>query len=103
MFEKKISFKGSYRKPNYERFRRLGLAFLRERFVETNFIEANKMLQFDRAQSFGMRLNIPSGDYVEFEPKSTKIVPLVKISGTRLVNRSQNIFIYDLLIGIICL
>ena len=48
-----------------------------------NFIEANKSLQFDRSQAFGMRLNIPSGDSIEFEPKSTKVVPLVKISGTR--------------------
>lgn len=50
-----------------------------------NFIEANKALQFDRAQAFGMRLNIGSGEFVEFEPKSTKVVPLVKISGLKWV------------------
>ena len=56
-----------------------------------NFIEANKALQFERSASFGMRLNIPSGDVVTFEPKSTKIVPLIKISGLNTVKGSNNL------------
>lgn len=48
-----------------------------------NFVETNKNLQFDRSLAFGMRLNIPSGDFVEFEPKTSKLVPLVKIAGSK--------------------
>ena len=33
-----------------------------------HFFEANKALRFDRAQAFGMRLEIPAGTAVRFEP-----------------------------------
>jgi urease beta subunit len=33
-----------------------------------HFFEVNKALDFDRAIAFGMRLNIPSGTAVRFEP-----------------------------------
>ena len=48
-----------------------------------NFVEANKCLQFDRSMAFGKRLNIPSGEVVEFQPKSSKVVSLVSISGLK--------------------
>jgi len=48
-----------------------------------NLVETNKNLQFDRSLAFGMRLNIPSGDFVEFEPKASKLVSLVKIAGSK--------------------
>ncbi|RNA43460.1 urease isoform X1 [Brachionus plicatilis] len=50
-----------------------------------NLIEANKALQFDRNLAFGKRLNIPSGDWIEFEPKTTKIVPIIKIAGLKVI------------------
>lgn len=56
-----------------------------------NFIDANKMLVFDRAATFGMRLNIPSGDFVQFDANSTKTVPLIKISGLKIVKGGNNI------------
>lgn len=33
-----------------------------------HFFEANRSLSFDREAAFGMRLNIPSGGAVRFEP-----------------------------------
>jgi urease len=46
------------------------------------FVETNKMLEFDREVSIGMRLNVPSGASVRFEPGETKTVTLVAIGGT---------------------
>jgi urease beta subunit len=51
-----------------------------------HFFEVNKALRFDRAQAFGMRLNIPAGTAVRFEPGDTKRVPLVGIGGTATVH-----------------
>mmetsp|Transcript_60404 Transcript_60404/g.139262 ORF Transcript_60404/g.139262 Transcript_60404/m.139262 type:complete len:778 (+) Transcript_60404:313-2646(+) len=50
-----------------------------------HFIETNKALVFDRQQCIGMRLNIPSGSSVRFEPGETKAVTLVEISGAKRV------------------
>src|SRR5713101_1063441 len=50
-----------------------------------HFFEANKALRFDRGRSFGMRLNVPAGTAVRFEPGDEKIVNLVAIGGARLV------------------
>jgi urease subunit beta len=50
-----------------------------------HFFEANKALRFDRAQAFGMRLNIPAGTAVRFEPGDTKRVTLVEIGGSATV------------------
>ena len=48
-----------------------------------HFFEANRALRFDRAQAFGMRLNIPAGTAVRFEPGDEKRVVLVEMAGTR--------------------
>lgn len=56
-----------------------------------NFIEANKMLEFDRSMAFGMRLNIPSGDFIQFEPNANKVVPLVPIAGLQIVRGGNNL------------
>lgn len=48
-----------------------------------HFFEVNKALRFDRAAAFGMRLNIPAGTAVRFEPGDRKEVELVAIGGTR--------------------
>lgn len=50
-----------------------------------HFFEVNRALQFDRAASFGMRLNIPSGNAVRFEPGQTHTVTLVALGGKGLV------------------
>ena len=50
-----------------------------------HFFETNKALDFDRRKSFGMRLNIPSGTSVRFEPGDEKIIELVQLGGKRVV------------------
>ena len=51
-----------------------------------HFFEANRELRFDRAQAFGMRLNIPAGTAVRFEPGDEKVVTLVELGGAREVH-----------------
>lgn len=48
-----------------------------------HFFEANKLLSFDRKQAYGMRLDIPAGTAVRFEPGEIKRVTLCEIGGTR--------------------
>jgi urease beta subunit len=48
-----------------------------------HFFEANRALRFDRAAALGMRLDIPSGTALRFEPGDTREVPLVALGGTR--------------------
>lgn len=50
-----------------------------------HFFEVNRALRFDRAQAFGMRLNIPAGTAVRFEPGDEKRVTLVELAGARKV------------------
>ena len=51
----------------------------------TNFAETNGALNFDRAAARGMRLNIPSGTAVRFEPGQQRTVELVDYAGAREV------------------
>lgn len=48
-----------------------------------HFLEVNRCLVFDRAAAYGMRLNIPAGTAVRFEPGDTRDVELVEIGGSR--------------------
>lgn len=48
-----------------------------------HFFEVNKALQFERARAYGMRLDIPAGTAVRFEPGESKRVQLVEIGGSR--------------------
>ena len=48
-----------------------------------HFFEVNKALDFNRNLAYGMRLDIPAGTAVRFEPGETKRVNLVEIGGTR--------------------
>ena len=48
-----------------------------------HFFEANRALRFERARAFGMRLNIPAGTAVRFEPGDEKVVTLVALAGAR--------------------
>ena len=50
-----------------------------------HFFEANKALRFDRAAAFGLRLNIPAGTAVRFEPGEQRSVALVPLDGDRVV------------------
>ncbi|WP_434678279.1 urease subunit beta [Pseudomonas sp. R1-18] len=50
-----------------------------------HFFETNDALIFDRAASRGMRLNIPAGTAVRFEPGQTREVELVDLAGLRKV------------------
>lgn len=56
-----------------------------------HFFEVNRALVFDRAASFGMRLNIPSGNAVRFEPGQTHQVSLVALGGKGLVHGFNNL------------
>lgn len=48
-----------------------------------HFYEVNQALQFERETTRGMRLNIPAGTAVRFEPGDEKTVNLVAIAGSR--------------------
>ena len=50
-----------------------------------HFYEVNEALEFEREQARGMRLNIPAGTTVRFEPGDEKEVVLVALSGSRQV------------------
>jgi urease beta subunit len=51
-----------------------------------HFFEANRALRFDRARAFGMRLDVPAGTAVRFEPGDEKVVTLVALGGARVVH-----------------
>ncbi len=48
-----------------------------------HFYEVNTSLQFDREQARGMRLDIPAGTAVRFEPGDERQVTLIPLSGRR--------------------
>ena len=50
-----------------------------------HFFEVNTALQFDREQARGMRLDIPAGTAVRFEPGDEREVTLVPFVGSRQV------------------
>ena len=51
-----------------------------------HFFEANRALRFDREAAYGMRLDVPAGSAVRFEPGDRKDVTLVVVGGTRRVH-----------------
>ena len=58
-----------------------------------HFFETNKALIFQRKNTLGMRLDIPAGTAVRFEPGDTTEVKLVSYSGYR------NVFGFNALIN----
>jgi urease subunit gamma/beta len=50
-----------------------------------HFFEVNDALDFDRGTAFGMRLDIPAGTAVRFEPGDEREVDLVELGGNRRV------------------
>ncbi len=51
-----------------------------------HFFEVNPALDFDRKTAYGMRLNIPAGTSVRFEPGCEEDVDLVGIGGERIMH-----------------
>lgn len=49
-----------------------------------HFFEVNRALRFSREAAFGMRLDIPAGTAVRFEPGEEKPVRLVELGGARI-------------------
>ena len=56
-----------------------------------HFFEVNKELEFDRAKTFGMRLNIPAGTAVRFEPGEEKEVEVVEFGGDKKIFGFNNL------------
>jgi len=56
-----------------------------------HFIETNAALRFDRARAYGMRLDIPAGTAVRFEPGQTRTVALVEIAGRKVIRGGNNL------------
>lgn len=56
-----------------------------------HFIETNPALDFDRAQSYGKRLDIAAGTAIRFEPGVTKTVTLVPIGGRLSISGGNNL------------
>lgn len=50
-----------------------------------HFYETNAGLVFEREAARGMRLDIPAGTAVRFEPGQTRVVTLIPLSGKREV------------------
>ena len=51
-----------------------------------HFAETNAALDFDRSAARGMRLAIPAGTAVRFEPGQSREVTLVAYAGDRIVH-----------------
>lgn len=51
-----------------------------------HFFETNKALEFDREATFGMRLDIPAGTAVRFEPGQSRDVTLTTFGGSREIH-----------------
>ncbi|RDE80133.1 urease subunit beta [Haemophilus parahaemolyticus] len=55
-----------------------------------HFFETNNALKFDRTLARGMRLNVPSGNAVRFEPGEAKTVELVAFGGNQIIYGFHN-------------
>ena len=51
-----------------------------------HFFEVNRALEFDRPAAYGLRLDIPAGTSVRFEPGEERPVRLVAIAGRRVMH-----------------
>jgi urease subunit beta len=50
-----------------------------------HFFETNPALKFERKKARGMRLDIPAGTAVRFEPGQSREVTLVALAGKRAI------------------
>jgi urease subunit gamma/beta len=51
-----------------------------------HFFEVNRALEFDRAAAFGLKLDIPAGTAMRFEPGQRREVTLVPFGGSKIVS-----------------
>ena len=51
-----------------------------------HFFEVNRALVFDRAAAYGMRLDLPAGTAVRFEPGDIKRIQVIPLAGARIVH-----------------
>ncbi|KAF7311455.1 Urease [Mycena kentingensis (nom. inval.)] len=51
-----------------------------------HFVETNSAMSFDRGKAYGMRLDIPAGTAVRFEPGDVKTVTLCSIAGAKIIS-----------------
>jgi urease beta subunit len=67
---------------------KLSVANLGDRPIQVgshfHFFEVNKMLNFKRSEAYGMRLNIPSGTALRFEPGEERTVALIPFAGNKI-------------------
>jgi urease subunit beta len=56
-----------------------------------HFFEANRALEFEREKAYGMKLAIPAGTSVRFEPGQEKEVTLVEYGGKKFVHGFNNL------------
>jgi urease beta subunit len=61
-----------------------------------HFFEVNRALVFDRAAAYGMRLDLPAGTGIRFEPGDVKSVQLVDLAGERRVYGGNNLVMGEL-------
>jgi urease subunit beta len=55
-----------------------------------HFYEVNNALEFDREKARGMRLDIPAGTAIRFEPGDEKEITLIPLVGTRQIYGFNN-------------
>lgn len=56
-----------------------------------HFFEVNTFLSFNRQESYGMHLDIPSGTSIRFEPGEEKTVQLVAFGGRKRIYGLNNL------------
>ncbi|ORY57207.1 uncharacterized protein BCR38DRAFT_449913 [Pseudomassariella vexata] len=56
-----------------------------------HFVETNPLLEFDRKQAYGFRLDIAAGTSVRFEPGDAKTVTLVEIGGNKVIRGGNHL------------
>ena len=56
-----------------------------------HFFEVNRQMEFDREKAFAMRLNIPAGTAVRFEPGEEKEIELVEFGGNKILFGFNNL------------
>jgi urease subunit beta len=56
-----------------------------------HFFEANRALNFEREKTYGMKLDIPAGTAVRFEPGDEKELTLVEYGGKKYVHGFNNL------------
>jgi urease beta subunit len=56
-----------------------------------HFFEANRALEFEREKAYGMKLAVPAGTSVRFEPGQEKEVTLVEYGGKKYIHGFNNL------------